>query len=36
VTEAEGRLVAAGLEFERAVGIWSGVSTVPRPEKGEL
>jgi outer membrane protein TolC len=36
VTEAEGRLLVAGLEFERAIGTWSGVSVLPRPEKGEL
>jgi outer membrane protein TolC len=36
VTEAEARLRAAGLELERATGIWSGAAPLPRPEKGEL
>jgi outer membrane protein TolC len=35
-TDSAARLLSAGLDFERAMGIWTGASAVPRPEKGEL
>lgn len=36
MTDSAARLLSAGLDFERAMGIWTGVSSLPRPEKGEL